>query len=288
MNSDGLDQLRMLLHPEGGFTSEVITRQGREVDRNGFVAAIVLRLLRHLPQMPVWNDIRRRLLDWVWTCRSTSVPGAFTFWPDHTRPQWASAVPADVDDTAIILAELLRYRRLDRMEVLRSVCRTIVPYRVLDSGATMLPAWIVPGSFLTWITPVVSSGARSINVVDACVNANVVALMSLLDARHIPGYDAAIETVLNGIEWAGNDARRLSSITPFYPSVRSLVEAIEHAIECGADGLHPGLTRLMSAAPEILNADVGCCRSAYGKSVWHAPAIEVARSIANQLVCERR
>src|SRR5215213_502409 len=247
-----------------------------------------LRRLLHPQEMPAWSDIRERLLDWVWTCRSTSVPGAFGFWPDHTRPQWASAVPADVDDTAIMLAELLRYRRLDRIEVLRSVCGTVVPYRVLDSDAATLPPWIVPGSFFTWITPVTSARTRSINLVDCCVNANVVALISLLDAKHLPGYDAAVQTVLNGIEWAGKDERRLSSITPFYPSVRSLVEAIEHAIECGADGLRAGLTQLMSAPPEILNADAGCCRSAYGKSVWHAPAIDVARSIANQLVYERR
>jgi hypothetical protein len=80
----------------------------------------------------------------------------------------------------------------------------------------------------------------------------------------------------------------LSSITPFYPSVRSLVEAIEHAIECGGDELQAGLAQLMSVAPEILNADAGCCRSAYGKTVWHAPAISVARRIANQLVFQRR
>ena len=288
MNSDDLDQLRMLLHPEGGFTSEVITRERREIDRNGFVAAIVLRLLRHLPETLLWNDIREGLLDWIWTCRSTSVTGAFAFWPDHTRPQWASAVPADVDDTAIMLTELLRYGRLDRIEVLRSVCGTVVPHVVLDSDATTLPPWIVPGSFLTWITPDTSARTRSINVVDCCVNANVVALMALLDAKHLPGYDAAVHTVLNGIEWAGRDERRLSSITPFYPSVRSLVEAIEHAIECGADGLQTGLAQLMSVAPETLNADAGCCRSAYGKTVWHAPAISVARRIANQLVLQRR
>ena len=286
MNGENLDQLRMLLHPEGGFTSEVITRERREVDRNGFVAALLLRLLRHLPETPVWIDIRESLLDWIWTCRSTKVPGAFAFWPDHTRPQWASAVPADVDDTAIMLTELLRYRRLDRIEVLRSVCTTVVPYVVLDSDAT-LPPWIVPGSFLTWITPD-TSRTRSINVVDCCVNANVVGLMALLDAKHLPGYDAAVHTVLNGIAWAGTDERRLSSITPFYPSVRSLIEAVEHAIECGADGLQTGLAQIMSVAPEILNADAGCCRSAYGQTVWHAPAISVARQIANQLVFQRR
>jgi hypothetical protein len=291
MISDSLAQLRTLLHPEGGFTSHVTSRRGREIDRNGFVAAMVLRLLRHLPDTPCWIDIRNRLLDWLWNCRSTLVPGAFAFWPDQTRPNWASRMPADVDDTAVMLTELLRYRRLDRLAVLRSFCSAVVPNRVTDTDATMLPPWVVPGSFFTWITPVASASPprkRWTNVVDCCVNTNVIALMSQLQAQHLPGFQAAVQTVLNGLEWAGDDARRLTSIMPFYPSVRSLGEAMQHAVECGAGSLGEGLKGLRSIAPDVRDTNTGFCGSAYGHVVWHAPAIDLARAIANRLTCERR
>ena len=288
MSTDGLVQLQALQDPLGGFASIVTSRSGREIDCNGFVAAMVLRLLRHLSDASPWTDIRHRALDWLWSCRSTRVPGAFAFWPDQARPIWASMVPADVDDTAIMLAELLRYGRLDRPAVLRSVCKAIVPCRVGTGDVTILPPWVVPGSFVTWImsdTCASTPRRRSTNVVDCCVNTNVIALMSQLEVQHLPGYADAVQTVLNGLQWAGDDGRRLTSLTPFYPSLQSLADAMEHAIECGADGLSEGLRRLTCVEPDLLNANAGSCRSAYGRTAWHAPAIDLARAIARSAAC---
>lgn len=288
MTIDGLVELGALQHPDGGFASIVTSPRGRGVDLNGFVAAMVLRWLRHLPNTPEWTEIRHRALDWLWTCRSTHVPGAFVFWPDEARPSWARMVPADVDDTAIMLVELLRHDRLDRAAVLRSVCNAIVPCRVGSTDVVMLPPWVVPGSFFTWIAaaaPDPTSRKPATNVVDCCVNANVVALMSQLEAEHLPGYDAAVQTVQNGLQWAGEDGRRLASLTPFYPSPRSLADAVEHAIECGADALREGLRRLTGVPPDVLDANAGACRSAYGGTIWHAPAIDLARAIARSSTC---
>ncbi len=284
MRSEAFVQLQFLQDPQGGFASFVTSRNGCEVDCNGFVTAMVLRRLRHVPDVSPWTDIRRQALDWLWSCRSTRVPGAFAFWPNWARPSWASNVPPDVDDTAVMLTELLRHHRLDRTTVLRHVCRVIVPCRVTVDETSMLPCWIAPGSFFTWIDgDRTSSLARryATNVVDCCVNANVVALMACLNATHLPGFDAAVQTIVNGLEWAADDVRRLHSLTPFYPSVGSLADAVEHAVECGATALQPALDRLANLAPALKDAGLGACRSAYGRTVWHAPAIDLARGIAN-------
>lgn len=254
---------------------------GREVDRSGFVAAMVLRSLRHEPNSPGIAEVRRRSLDWLWTCRSSRVPGAFMFWPEDVRPPWATTVPPDVDDTVIMLGELLRHGRIDRIAALRSLCTVVLPHRVTPSETWALPDWVAAGSFFTWIVPAGSphSHGRPINVIDCCVNANVVALMSMLDARHLPGFDAAVETVLHGLSWAGEDQSRLKSLSPFYPSLASLADALEHAVECGADALRAGLRHVRSLAADLLEDDGALCSSAYGRSAWDARALGLARSI---------
>jgi hypothetical protein len=284
MRPGGVDRLLAFQHATGCFPSTVTRGGGRSVDWNGFVTATVLRSLRHLPDTTALGDLRRRGLDFLRSCRSTQVPDAFAFWPDRSRPAWASAVPPDADDTAIMAAELLRHARLDRAAGLRSVCRLIASCRVRPEEAGRLPDWVAPGSFVTWITPgerPAVPGKRLPNVVDCCVNANVVALMSELNARHLPGYAEAIRTVLGGLRWSGDDERRLRTLTPFYPSPRSLLEAIEHAIECGADGLREGAAHLRSIGVGLRDLSAGCCSSAYGGTVWYCEAIDVARALSS-------
>ena len=73
------------------------------------------------------------------------------------------------------------------------------------------------------------------------------------------------------------DAGRLDSLTPFYPSPRSLAEALAHAVECGADELRGASDCADSLAARFAPADAGCCRSAYGRTVWHCEALDAAR-----------
>lgn len=282
MSRRAVDALVALQRPDGCFASFVTTRAGCSADHNGFVTASVLRVLRHVDGVPRLAPLRRRALDFLESCASTGVPGAFAFWPDGLRPAWAGAVPADVDDTAIILAELLRAGRLDRTGVLRRVCHAILPCRVRPEEAMMLPPWVAPGSFQTWIAArgdAAATGARP-QVIDCCVNANVAALMARIEARHLPGYDAAVATVLRGLDWAGSDPARLDSLTPFYPSLHSLGEALGHAVECGAEALREGLARLQCLVRARPEGDGACCRSAYGHAVWRSPALEAARTLA--------
>jgi hypothetical protein len=275
--------LRGLLDPEGGFVSTVTGPRGREIDRSGFVAAMVLRSLRHEPDSPAVGEIRRQALDWLWSCRSMTIAGAFSFWPENARPAWAGTVPPDVDDTAIMLTELVRHGRIDRPAAMRAMVSAVLPRRLTPTEATVLPEWVVTGCFLTWIVsprPMPGARGRPVDVVDCCVNANVVALLSMLDAQRLPGYDEAVETVLRGLAWAGAEGSRLRSLSPFYPAVASLAEALEHAVECGADALAPGLRDVRSLPADLLRDEGAACSSAYGHSVWDAPALGLARSIA--------
>lgn len=270
--------LQALQLPQGGFPSTVTMRAGQVTDCNGFTTAMVLRAIRHVPDDEAMAGLRHAALRHLLTCASPHVPGAFAFWPDTARPDWARSVPADVDDTALIVTELVRHRWLIPSEALWHCCHAIVPNRVVDLDA--LPPWVAPGCFYTWIAPAPTSGAA--NVVDCCVNANVAALMTLLKATHLPGYEAAVATVRHGIAWAGQDATKLSMLTPFYPSVHSLIDALDHAIECGVDAFREPVEMLRTAAPVRIATDEAYCRSAYGSTVWRSHALDIARALAHQ------
>jgi hypothetical protein len=244
-----------------------------ETDRNGFTTALVLRALRDVPAGPVVDRLRSAALDFVERCRSPDRPGAFAFWPDGRRPVWAPHVPADVDDTAVMTVELIRHKKLRRRDGQRTVCHVLLANRVTADSRALLPPWIVPGAFYTWI-----GGNGRPNVVDCCVNANAAALMAVAGTTHLPGYREAIDTVLNGIEWAGADARRQQSITPFYPSLHELCDAVEHAVECGVQPLRPALQQLRDMDADS-DASAGFCCSAYGGTVWHCAGLEEARSL---------
>ncbi len=272
-------ELRALQHADGCFPSTVTSAAGVVADRNGFVTALVVRALRAVPTAD-WAELRRPALEFLWSCRSTAVPGAFAFWPDAARPRWAPAIPADADDTAIMLLELHRHGWIDRPAALQSACSVLLAHRVSAAEVTELPLWVEAGSFYTWLAPPSRHPTgRQANVADCCVNANVAALLSLLNARHLPGYAEAVRTVRAGVEWAGRDPARLSSLTPFYSSVGCLMEAAEHAVACGAEEMEGALRRLGSLPLKLIETGTDVCRSAYGKTVWHSAAVACARQV---------
>lgn len=282
MSSDPLATLLGLQRADGAFGSIIVGADGhRTPDANGFTTAVVLRHLRHVPVSPRLAVLMERALDWLEACRSSRVPGAFAFWPEAARPAWARAVPADVDDTAIMLLELLRHGRLDRAAALRAVCTAILPCQVSATDLAVLPPWVAQGSFYTWIPDPAPEGAwglHAANIVDCCVNANVAALLARLGLSDFPGQEAAARTVIAGLRWAGTEERRLGALTPFYPSAASLAEAVTHAVECGAAALIEAQGLLRAAPERLAGGSPGLCRGAYGHQVWHARAVDIART----------
>ncbi len=286
MTAHMFDELQSRHDAEGCFPSRIVSAGIGSVDRNGYVAAHVLRTLRHRLILGRWQEVSARAVDWVARCESPRLPGAFAFWPEDARPAWAARVPADTDDTAVMLTELFRYGRIDRRQAVRSVCTVLLACRVAEH-TSLLPPWVAQGSYLTWVAadahPATGPTRRSPpNLVDACVNANIVALLALLDATHLPGYGEAVSTVEQGVAWAGNERHLLAALTPFYPAPQSLADAVAHAVECGAEELQETRDRLAAVPESVLDARRGSCRSAWGHTTWHAPVLELAEAVAGQ------
>jgi len=265
-----LAALAALQHPDGCFPSTVVGRHATRADRNGFTTALVVRALRDAPGA---EPIRSAALEYVATCAAPCPPGAFGFWPQRARPGWAPHLPPDADDTAIMTIELLRAGRISRREALRTAASVLLRHRLAESRS-IRPPWVVPGAFLTWL-----ASPDPPNLVDCCVNANVVALLALLDATDLPGYGAAVATVSAAVAWAGERPARHRAITPFYPTIAGLHESVEHAVECGAAELAPTLAALRQIdegpAP---GPDTGWCCSAYSATVWRCAALAAARA----------
>ena len=278
MTSSSIENLIRMQEPDGCFVSEVTGSVRKQTDRNGFTTAMVLRALRGVAHENAVAPLRSAALGFIERCRSTQIPLAFGFWPEGMRPTWASRMPADIDDTAIMTAELLRHGRLSRRDALRTVCSVLIPKRYMADHGQFQPPWIISGAFPTWIAPRGKS-----NVVDCCVNANTAALMALVGATHLPGFEEAVGTVLNGVVWAGRDPVRQASLTPFYPSIYELQDAVEHAVECGVKSLRPAQDQLQQYSEDhSYGLSSGCCSSAYGAVVWRCPGLEEARALRAQ------
>jgi hypothetical protein len=261
----------------GGFESSVMLPRGGVPDVNAFTTACVLRALRDVRALAI-DGMKARALDFLQSCARSSAGGGYGFWPEDARPAWAARVPADVDDTALALVELVRHGRISSGDALRTLCLVILPCRVVGYQARVLPPWVRPGCFETWIVPRSAGSGRQ--VVDACVNANVAALMAYLGAFHLPGYGEAVATIDAGLAWAASDRTRLASLTPFYPSLGGFAEALAHAVECGASALGPAARHVEGLALEQADQAAPCCSSAYGNVAWRCPALDEARALA--------
>ena len=257
----------------GAFTSRIVFGEREEDDANGFVTALVLR---HLPALPELDALSRRALDFLERCESTSLPGAFGFWPVGERPAWAGRVPTDIDDTAIMNLELARHARRSREAAQRVVYERLMP-SLLSEVTQPAPPWIIPLVFPTWL----AEGSHRQNPVDCCVNANVVALMRWCGLTALPGYQEACAMIDAALAWAGDDMMRLTTLTPYYPNPQELLYALSHAVACGVKELgqaHARLSTLMARhlVPPRLQGVV--CGNAYRGPYWVCPALEALRA----------
>lgn len=283
MNVPGtLDALLAAQAAGGAFASFVHLPQATLLDCNAFVTALVLRTLRRpLTEAGpgcAWELVRERALDFLESCESAAEPGSFRFWPHDATPAWIGGIPEDADDTAICALELVRHGRRPA-DFLRQVACKVLLKRRLREVEPPAPEWLRRGVFVTWLR----DDPRA-NLVDCCVNANVVALFAAANMRHLPGYAEACGMIAQAITWVGGSMPRAKCITPFYPHPAELYYAVEHAVECGAAELSASLALVRdwdscAAAGDPENRPV--CSSAYGGVYWTAPVLQAARGFSS-------
>ncbi|MGO1070173.1 hypothetical protein [Lysobacter sp. CA199] len=242
-------------------------------DRNGFVTALAVRTLRQRGLA-----VPGAMLDGLQSCRSSQ--GGFRFWPEGAQPDWAPALPDDVDDTAIMALELLRAGRIDLADARRTACLTIARRRI--ARLPMLhPPWLRLGTFATW-----SREGAVFDLVDCTATANVLGFLTAIDLSHLPGVGEATAVLEAALRWAGDDELRATSLSPFYPDPAEFVLALEHAAQCGARGLSElhALAAATSwgthAALRSTHPEYRLCSSPYGVAVWHSPELARLRAWA--------
>ena len=264
--------------PMGAFPSLISSGNRKCCDWNGFTTAQVLRALRAVPESDPLNNARSLALDFLKSCESPDKPGAYHFWPKGTQPGWIPDLPADADDTSIILVEMVRHKRIDLDAARKMACSVLLPCRLLKVPEPG-PPWIRPGTFFTWLRP------GPFNVVDCCVNANVIALLSYLGLEGIPGFKEACEMIEAGIKWAGGSDFKARTLTAFYPHPAEFAYAVEHAIECGANRLEESLCLMKDFGwlPDNddhiyhISEEKPICGNAYEGDIWFSEALDAAR-----------
>ena len=135
----------------GAFLSDIEMPSGVRRDENSFVTALVCEAL-----FPWKNDPRVAAaisggLEFIKSCASRNVPGAFGFWPEGGHPHWlARALPPDTDDTAICHSILSRF---DPAWNIGEAVTAIAPSKIvyLDERSR---SWHQVGGFETWIDEV--------------------------------------------------------------------------------------------------------------------------------------
>jgi hypothetical protein len=282
--SELLDQVLASQAPSGAFRSTVQCDGKSFADENGFITALVLRELGRLPASFDLFSHRERALDFLEACESLSSPGAFHFYPPGNEPQWmGTRLAPDADDTALIVLELLKHRRVSQEIADRIIDEVLEPHRLhYRPGDT--PDWARQGAYKTWL----DISARP-NPIDCCVNANVAALLKFSGRDHHTGYKAACETVLYGVRCAGSAPRLARMLTPYYPQPVELLYAMRRALAVGVKefgDVADGFSRQQFASVDMQECwprQRPICGSLGGKVFWTCPALQIARQITSMI-----
>lgn len=272
--------------PDGAFPSFIRFGDRELRDMNSFTTAQVLRALHNVSGPKALVETREKALDFLQSCKAPEMPGAFRYWPDPLRPPSIPELPADSDDTAIILLELVRHGRVSLESAAKAAASILVPHR-LKKVSVPSPPWLRPGVFLTWLK---KEGG---NIVDCCANVNVVALLAYLGLRHFPGYREACMMIEAGILWTEGKKERTQCLTPFYPHPAEFVYAIRNAVASGAKELERSLNLVHGFGwlPKTTDEDSAdtwpICSDAYGTIVWSSGVLQKARSLDPNNACLR-
>jgi hypothetical protein len=170
--------------------------------------------------------------------------------------------------------------RLSISELRRLACHTVVCHR-LASTCQPGPLWPRVGAFKTWLRPGIAP-----DVVDCTVNANVLAMLAAAGLHRVPGYAEACAMIEDAVLWAGENAGRAVTLSPYYPEAGELVLAVEAAVSAGARELQT-VRAIMDLSPlwrelrlRSCDVDAVICGIPYGAIGWTSPAVGLARQIA--------
>jgi hypothetical protein len=237
-------------------------------DTNGFVTALAVRDLRRSGR-----SVPARWLDTLESCRRPD--GSYGFWPQDAVPSWAPRLPPDSDDTAVMLLELTIAGRVPRARARSVACHRLGAHRlrrVLEPG----PPWLRRGMFTTW-----HRDGRDVDLVDLTAVTNVLSVLHALDLATIPGVEESSDALSAAVQWAGGDAVRWASTSPFYPEPEELARALEHAAEWSVPGSAEAARAIRVACPRQ-SPDV-VCSAPYGPPTWHSPELADLRGSAGHV-----
>ncbi len=230
-----INKLKANQAPSGAFLSKVHLVEGPISDENGFVTALILRELA-LFSDPALTEIKEKALDFLESCEDPKLKGAFLFYPHDKHPQWmclTQPLPADADDTSLYNLELYKAGRKSLKDLQNVVKTTLIP-SMLHIIPVRCLFWVRPGTFKTWL-----DANYYPNIVDICVNVNVLSILKTAQLSTITGYKETIEMVKLGIEWAIHHKERVHLLMPYYPDPMELKYALEHCLLSGVKELEP-------------------------------------------------
>lgn len=280
-----LADLLALQAPSGAFPSQVETPAGRVADESCFVTAQVALLLAALGRSEAATHAHARALDFLETCEDDSLPGAFRFYPQGgSGPRLIDGLPPDADDTALAWMALVAGRRREAREGLvrlagllpRLVCGPLRRGDPPFARAPLLRIWFQesdPGP------------------VDLTVNLNVLAALGACGAgRSGCGLTALMPRLAGRISAAfaphAPTRSAMRVLSPFYADPAELAIAALRARACGAAGLDGMAASLAPvdardrAARRPQDRPLYC--NAHGRPLWRAPALQLARQLADR------
>lgn len=280
-----LADLLALQAPSGAFPSQVETPAGVIADESCFVTAQVALLLPALGRNEALMHTHARALDFVETCEDSDMLGAFRFYPQGGGgPRLVDGLPPDADDTALAWMALVAGRRREPREGLARLA-ALLPRLVCGPLRRGDPPFARSPLLRTWLLD------SDPGPVDLTVNLNMLAALAACGAASAGGAMAGLMVQLAGRMSAVVAAHAptrsaLRVLSPYYADPVELAIAALRARACGA----PGLDGLAATLAPINARDRAAGRpndrplycNAHGRPLWRAPALQLARHLADR------
>lgn len=283
--ADLLADLLALQAPSGAFPSQVETPAGCVADESCFVTAQAALLLAALGRSEAAIHAHGRALDFLETCEDAGLPGAFRFYPQGGRgPRLVDGLPPDADDTALAWMALVGGRRREAREGLVRLAG-LLPRLVCGPLRRGDPPFARAPLLRTWFHE------SDPGPVDLTVNLNVLAALAACGAGRSGCSLSALMPRLAGrvsaaVSQHAPSRSAMRVLSPYYAHPAELAIAALRARACGV----PGLDGLAASLAPVDARDRAARRphdrplycNAHGRPLWRAPALQLARQLADR------